>query len=325
MTKLTRILGGALALPAGWIAYSATQIDHRMTLPPALEAERHTLTSERAGELCYYADTRAAGRPLLLIHSINAAGSSYEMRPIFEAFRGTRPVYALDLPGFGFSERSERRYSPTLYRDAIVDMLTNGIGEAADVVALSLSSEFAASAALERPDRVASLAIISPTGFGYSQSAPSPQGAQSNGLSDRAYKVLAFPLWAQGLYDLLATRRSIRYFLQMNFVGAVDSGLEDYAYATTHQPGARHAPLHFVSGQLFTSDIRERVYVHLTQPALVIYDHDPNVRFDMLEAMLAAHPNWQAARVSPSLGLPQFEQMPALEAALRAFWGSATA
>ena len=321
MSAITRLLGGALAVPAGWIAYSATRIDHQMSLPPALDAERRELQSPRAGRLSYYADTRAEGRPLVLIHSINAAGSAYEMRPIFNAFRAQRPVFALDLPGFGFSERSERTYSPALYRNAITDFLANAVGEAADVVALSLGSEFAASAALERPDLFASLALISPTGFGYSTATPSSQGAQSSGLSDRAYRTLSFPLWAQGLYDLLATRRSIRYFLQMNFVGAVDKGLEDYAYTTTHQPGARHAPLHFVSGKLFTSGIRQQVYERLTLPVLVIYDRDPNIRFDMLEPMLAAHPNWQTARITPSLGLPHFEQMPAVEGALTCFWG----
>lgn len=320
MLSISRWMAGLVAVPAAWIAYSATRIDHQMELKPAVDAERRLYSSARAGQLSYYVDRGGSGRPLVLIHSINAAGSAYEMRPIFNAFRGTRPVYALDLPGFGFSDRSERTYSPALYRDAIVDFLTDVVGEAADVVALSLGSEFAASAALASPQSVASLALISPTGFGYRPNAASPQDAAGSSLSDRAYAVLSFPLWAQGLYDLLATRRSIRYFLQMNFVGPVDAGLEDYAYATTHQPGARHAPLHFVSGKLFTPTIRQQVYEHLTQPALVIYDSDPNVRFDELEPMLRAHSNWQAARVTPSLGLPQFEQMPAVERALRSFW-----
>ncbi|GAB4204505.1 MAG: hypothetical protein OHK0022_29750 [Roseiflexaceae bacterium] len=62
------------------------------------------------------------GSPLLLIHSINAA-SAYEVRPIFEHFQASRRVYALGLPGFGFSERSNRDYTPRLFTDALLDML----------------------------------------------------------------------------------------------------------------------------------------------------------------------------------------------------------
>ncbi|WP_242445288.1 hypothetical protein [Chromatium okenii] len=43
------------------------------TLPAAIQATRHDFNSASAGRIHYYADTSASGRPLLLIHSINAA------------------------------------------------------------------------------------------------------------------------------------------------------------------------------------------------------------------------------------------------------------
>src|SRR4051794_5060639 len=75
----------------GWISYSALGVNHRRTLPPAIDAERRTFISPNAGMLSYYVDRTAVGRPLVLIHSINAAASAYEMKPIFEAYRGKRP------------------------------------------------------------------------------------------------------------------------------------------------------------------------------------------------------------------------------------------
>ena len=124
------------------------------------------------------------------------------------------------------------------------------------------------------------------------------------------YNLLAFPLWAQAFYDLLATPPSIGYFLQQNFVGPVFPALADYSYATAHQPGARHAPLHFVSGKLFTPHVRERIYEALNIPVLVIYDHDPYVDFDTLEPFVNAHANWYSSRITPSRGLPHFEHLP---------------
>ncbi len=318
-TAAETLVAAPLAVAGAWIAYSRLAVDHAAPLARAIEAELRTLRGERSGTLAYYVDARAEGRPLVLVHSINAAGSSYEMRPLFEQYRNRRPVYALDLPGFGFSERSERRYTPQLYADAILDLVEMQLHEPVDLIALSLSCEFAARAALARPEWFRSLAFISPTGFTARDLVRASQRVSAS-RAGRAYRILSFPLWAQALFDLIATRPSIRYFLRQSFVGDVDGGLEAYSYATSHQPGARHAPLYFVSGKLFTRDVRAGIYEYLTMPVLVVYDRDPFVRFDLLPQMLADHDNWRGVRVIPSNGLPQFEKLPDTAAALDGFW-----
>lgn len=316
---------GLLALPVlaagSWIAYSNIAINHHLPLPKAINADQVTFFSKTAGQLSYYADRSAGGRPVVFIHSINAAASAYELRPLFVHYRGQRPVYALDLPGFGFSERADRAYSPEFYEASIIDFLASQVGGLADIVALSLGSEFAARAALARPDLVHSLTLISPSGFGAPDAQErSSQQANASGKSDMLYKIFSFSLWGRPLYDLIATRRSIQYFLQQSFVGNVDPGLLEYAYATSHQPGAHYAPLHFISGKLFTRDVRQKVYTQLTQPVLVIYDCDAFVRFDMLPTMQEQHSNWQLARITPTLGLPQFERLSDTRRALDIFW-----
>jgi hypothetical protein len=65
------------------------------------------------------------------------------------------------------------------------------------------------------------------------------------------------------------------------------------------------------------------VYEKLTQPVLVIYDQDAFVRFDTLPGVVVRHDNWHAARVSPTRGLPQFEQLSKTTAALDHFWDKA--
>jgi pimeloyl-ACP methyl ester carboxylesterase len=74
------------------------------------------------------------------------------------------------------------------------------------------------------------------------------------------------PLWGQTLFNLLVSRPSIRFFLRRSWGSdRVDEALVEYAYVTAHQPGARHAPFAFVSGRLFSADIRQ-VYGQLTLP-----------------------------------------------------------
>ncbi|MDT8305785.1 MAG: alpha/beta hydrolase [Anaerolineae bacterium] len=307
---------GAVAAAGGWIGYSATMIDHNLPLPLALNAERHLFTGRIAGLLNYYVDDSAEGRPLVLVHSINAGASSYEMRPLFEHYRGQRPVYALDLPGFGFSERSDRHYSAAMYGAAVRDLLEQIVEVPADVIALSLGSEFAARAALEAPGLFHSLTLISPTGLGKDKG----NGGDGSAGNTTFYQILATPLWSQAIYDLLVTRPSLHYFLQKSFHGPVDAGLESYSYLTTHQPGARFAPLYFVSGQLFTPQVRRQIYAKVEVPALVIYDEDAYTSFTEMPDLLLDHPNWSAVRITPTRGLPHFEQPETTTRVLDHFW-----
>ena len=83
----TRLLRPGLAAPGG--------------LPLALQAERVAFD----GLVCYIA---GSGPPLLLVHSINAAPSTAEVRPLFDHYRRTHTVFAPDLPGFGASPRPDR-------------------------------------------------------------------------------------------------------------------------------------------------------------------------------------------------------------------------
>ena len=317
--NIARVALGVGSAVGGWLAYSALAVDHEMPLPPGIPAERHTFFGPQSCQLSYFSDMSGQGRPLVLLHSINAAGSAYEMRPIFQHYRGIRPVYALDLPGFGFSERSNRTYTIDLYVNAILDFLRR-INEPADVIALSLTSEFAAHAALSKPGLFHSLTLISPTGLNDRQNKADIQKASEGSGGDKNYAVLANPIWAQPFYDLLATKPSISYFLRDSFYGPVDPGLAEYGYLTTHQPGARFAPLYFVSGKLFTPDIMTSVYQKLQVPVLVLFDQDPHVTFDLLPRILESNNNWRARRIPNTRGLPHFERMGKVADELNVHW-----
>lgn len=311
----------SLAVAGGWMLYSHYGIDHNVTLPDALPGERRTFSSRDAGQLSYYRNQPGmAGRPLVLIHSINAAASAYEMRPLYLHYRTHRPVFALDWPGFGFSERSKRVYSPGVYETALLDFLETQVGEPADVVALSLGCEFVARAALIRPDLFQSITMISPTGFRLANNDRGSQKAGRSGLGNLLHPAFAFPVWARPFYDLLATRTSIQYFLQKSFIGEVPQDLVEYDYAAAHQPGAEHAPLYFISGKLFTPRIREIVYQKLQTPTLVLYDRDNFTSFEMLPDLLTKNAAWQAVRLVPTLGMPHFERIEDTASVLNSFW-----
>jgi pimeloyl-ACP methyl ester carboxylesterase len=288
-------------------------IARRVSLPDAVEGQRCVVRIGDLGRISYYRAGPEQGRPLLLVHSVNAAPSVFEMKPLFEHYRATRPVFALDLPGFGFSDRPDRPYSPAVFVNAILGFMRQVVGQPADLVGLSLGCEFIARAAIVAPELATTLALISPTGF---SSRTIPGGEKGM----RLHKVVSVPGLSQGVWSALTSKPSIRYFLGRSHVGSVPEDMVDYAYATSHQPGARYAPLYFLAGQLFTADAPNTLYARVTQPVLTIYDRDPYINFDLLPGFLPGRANWRTEHIGPTMGLPHWERRTETIAALDRFW-----
>ena len=266
-------------------------------------------------EVYWYLDTESEGRPLLFIHSVNAAPSAIELKPLFQHFRATRPVFAPDLPGSGRSTRRVGTMTASEFAKniaSIIDELTPS--EPPDVIALSLGFEFVARAVVECGATVRSLTFISPTGFSRRQP-PAPQAQK------RLKRIFDFAGFGRGAFKLLRLERSIRYFYGMNFSGFVPHELVTYALKTTRQPGAHEMPLQFLSMGLFTPNAAESLYSKLDVPVLVLFDKDPNVSFELFEKF-EANPAWQFKRIAPSLGMPQWEHPEETAGAIEAFFGA---
>jgi pimeloyl-ACP methyl ester carboxylesterase len=215
---------------------------------------------------------QAPGVPLVLVHSVNAAASAAEVRPIAEQFAAHCPVFALELPGFGSSAREDRRYTPQAMARAILDALRHirarGYGPV-NLLAVSLSCEFAALAALEAPCDIARLAFVSPTGVGKRLTGPYRPGATREiGWLTRAIKGRR---WSKSLFKLLTKPATIRFFLNKTWGSkAIDEALLEYCVLSTQVEGAEHAPLSFVSAALFTPGIHQ-MYEKLTCPVWVAH------------------------------------------------------
>jgi pimeloyl-ACP methyl ester carboxylesterase len=307
------VVAGGVGLGSAWLAYSALFVNHNMPLPDAIGARRHRFAGSSGGSVSWYGDETGHGRPVVLVHGVNACASAYEVRPLFESFRGDRPVYAIDLPGFGFSERTDRVYYPELYADTLVEWIETWLPDApqpVDLIALGHSCEFAANAASARADLFHSLTFVSPSGF-----AESGQRA----ASDQILRLSSAPVWSQAFYDLLTTRVNIRHSLRRSFLRGPDEALVHYAYLTSHQPGARFAPLHFLSGHLFTAGIRE-FYGALNMPVLVLAAEDDEMSYDALPEFVDRHANWRVASVPESRSLPHFENITGTLLVMADFW-----
>ena len=282
-------------------------------LEKAIDSNGASISGAGDYEVYWYYDIEAEGRPLLFVHSINAAPSAIELKPLFQHFRSYRSVYAPDLPGFGRSTRHVGMMTASDFAkniSSIIDQMSPS--EPPDVIALSLGCEFVARAVVECGANVRSLTFISPTGFSRRQ--PPPLQAQK-----RLRRLFDFAGFGRGAFKLLRLERSVRYFYGMNFSGSVPSELVAYALKTTRQPAAHEMPLQFLSMSLFTPNAVGLLYEKLDVPVLVLFDEDPNVTFELFE-QFEDSPTWQFKRIGPSLGMPQWEHPEKTVAAIESFF-----
>jgi pimeloyl-ACP methyl ester carboxylesterase len=85
----------------------------------------------------------------------------------------------------------------------------------------------------------------------------------------------------------------VRYFLERTFGSKdVPPGLVDDAWATAHQPGASRAPYAFLSGRLFSRDIRN-VYEKLTLPVWLAHGTRGDFRDFTEAAWTRMRRNWK--------------------------------
>jgi pimeloyl-ACP methyl ester carboxylesterase len=276
-------------------------------LPAAVSGQRIEFSS-RAGRLCVY--VAGHGPALLLVHSVNAAASAAEVRPLHEHYAATRTVFSIDLPGYGLSDRSDRGYTPRLMTDAlhaVVEQIHLRCGpEPIDALAVSLSAEYLARAATEAPACFRSVALVSPTGFSGRRSWRAPLGT-TRGLP-WLHRALRGPAagWGGALFRGLTRPGVIRYFLHRTWGSKeIDETLWRYDVLTTRQPGAEHAPLHFLSAGLFSADIHT-LYEQLAMPVWMSH----GVRGDFTDyrnkTLVEGRPNWHFS-VFPTGALPYFE------------------
>lgn len=202
-----------------------------------------------------------SGSPVLLVHSINAAASAHEMRHPFAMLARDHRVIAVDLLGFGDSDRPQRIYTAELYIELLI-ALAEHIGVPVMVVAVSLSSAYVLQAMARRPELFCAASVVCPTGLEDLVVPAVPTGA---------YRVLAGPVGA-AVFSALVSRRSIDYFLsRMTYANpaACDAEMRRMYYQTAQRPGARWAPICFVTG-LLNCDVRP-VVAQIQQPVQIMW------------------------------------------------------
>ncbi len=277
-------------------------------IPPGFECRYQRVTlgtlAYRAAQPEAWPSPGAETLPLVFFHGFGGGSSSYEWALVYPAFAGEYRVLAPDLPGWGESDHPARRYQPQDYEGAIAEFLTAQCPDGAIVVASSLTAALMVKVANAHPELVRGMILMAPSGlkdFGESRVAP------------WILQLVQVPVVDRWLYwGAIATEKGIAQFLrERQFVDPERITPEMVAayFTSARQPGADHAALSFVRGDL-SFDLAEH-WPQLTVPTVMLWGAisqlTPPTLGDRLAAL--ANPALRDFRILPDVGLtPQLEQ-----------------
>lgn len=233
--------------------------------PPVFSTKvRHT----SFGQVVYHESGR--GRPLVFVHNVGFGASSYEWSKVYPHFASQHQVIALDLLGFGESERPAMRLTAADGVRTLADFLRSFEWEHPPVlVASGWSAGLCVYLATQHPELVARLILHMPNGTGEVGNHSLPF------LSRWLYRT---PLLARFLYrNHLSTRASVANWLHKAVFldpSAVTEEMVDVIATCAQQPSAEHAALAWLSGSL-SFDLEARLRLLMRPMALLWSEERP--------------------------------------------------
>jgi pimeloyl-ACP methyl ester carboxylesterase len=247
-------------------------------ISPAIFATRIFYT--RRGQLVYHESGR--GDPLLFLHGIYIGASSYEWSKVYPHFAATHQVLALDLIGFGESERPDANLSAADHIRILNEFLrAKSGGESATIVASGQSAGFATVLATQHPELVRRLILVMPTGVMESGTAQIP----------RMHELFAkMPVVNRMFYlRYLSTRVQVRSWLRgFGFANPdkVSNEAIDVLSNCAQQFGAERAIFHWLSHRLNTEF--EKRLADISQPVTRFGVTKPNTL--LLNMLIGCNP-----------------------------------
>lgn len=278
--------GALLALAA--LAGSGCLAHHRGAMPGEPAGQYVELEGARVRVL-----DRGEGPAVVLVHGF--ASSIENWVHVVPALEGRHRVLALDLKGFGWTDRPEGDYSPAAQAEILRALLdARGVQKAA-LVGHSWGASVVLAFALRYPERVERLALYD--AWVYDAQLPSMfHLARAGGLGELLF----------GLF--YAERSEERMALAFHDPGFVTQALVDDVEKSLQRPGTRAAALAAVRGMRF-KDVEAR-YKDVQVPTLLLWGReDRTAPLPVGERLLRELPR-ASLRVYPACG-----HFPMLEAA----------
>ncbi len=273
---------------------------HRGAMPG--EPRRATF-AEIAGARVRYVD-RGQGSPVVLIHGFASSLETWDT--VLPALARDHRVLALDLKGFGWTDRPEGDYSPEAQARLVLALLDARGVERTAVVAHSFGAAVALALARLAPERVTRLALYD--AYVYEEQLPSFfLWSRAGGVGEALFGLF---------YGERPDERMALAFYDPD--RAMTERLAEAVERAMDRPGTRAAALATVRGMDF--DRTETLYARVAIPTLLLWGREDIVTPPAIGERLAAQLPDATLHVYPRCGhFPMIEAASASTRDLAAF------
>lgn len=310
------VVGGALG---------ALSLVNKMTESQAGELDTVLKGEERRypwknGDVFYLVKGNRESKPLLLVHGFGPGASSYEWRKNIDALAEQFRVYAIDLMGYGLSDRPAIDYTPETYADLISDFLKEVINKPTVVVARGETCAFVIANAYRRPQLFERLVLVSPSPDMLAEVVPGP-------VNSTCKVLMKIPVVGQFVYNMLTSRRSIQnYFDRAGYhnPGLITDELVEYVFSSAHQPNARYAAASSFTNNL-AMDAHEPL-ARLQMPIVAVFGREAvPTPAEASAAFKSVNPRLETRTLDNCTRQPQDEQAAKFNNLVREFAGATVA
>ena len=163
----------------------------------------------RFGKIFY--PREGTGKPILLIHDLTPASSSYEWNLIVDTLKKDRTVYTIDMLGCGRSDKPKITYTNFLYVQLITDFIKFIVKEPCDIIATGLSGSFVVGACKMNSNLFGKIMLINPEDLAVLNRVPTKN-------TKIAKFLLELPLIGTLVYNIIFARANVELLFTENYL-----------------------------------------------------------------------------------------------------------
>lgn len=266
-----------------------------------LKTERGNFFDWKYGNIFY--TKQGKGSPVLLIHNLHPASSSYEWEKISKYLSKSHTVYNIDLLGCGRSDKPNITYSNYLFVQLITDFTKKVIGTKTDLITAGESSSFTLMACNMEPEQFGKAIVVNPSNLVELCKIP-------NKLKNTLKFLIELPVFGTMIYNFTFTERKIKnifcrdYFYENHMI---PSRVIDTYHESAHKEES-HGKYLFSSIKSNYTNINIVHALRNIKNSIYLIGSKENPHSEkIINSYISYNPSIKSSYISESKYLPQLE------------------